>query len=81
MKPLSQVEVECLQYAADGYTVHETGRATFRSPKTIKVHRSNAYTKLGVDNITEAVVKAYLLGLITLGGHRFAPQQELQFAS
>jgi LuxR family maltose regulon positive regulatory protein len=65
IEPLSQRELEVLQLLARGSSNKEVARQLFISLPTVKWHTSNIYGKLGVQNRTQAVVKARSLGLLT----------------
>jgi LuxR family maltose regulon positive regulatory protein len=65
MEPLSQRELEVLQFIAKGSSNKEVARQLFISLPTVKWHTSNIYGKLGVQNRTQAVAKARALGLIS----------------
>jgi LuxR family maltose regulon positive regulatory protein len=65
MEPLSQRELEVLQFLAKGSSNKEVARQLFISLPTVKWHTSNIYGKLGVQNRTQAVAKARDLGLIS----------------
>jgi LuxR family maltose regulon positive regulatory protein len=65
MEPLSQRELEVLQFLAKGSSNKEVARQLFISLSTVKWHTSNIYGKLGVQNRTQAVAKARALGLIS----------------
>lgn len=61
---LSERELEVLSMVADGRSNRAVGDALGLSRRTIEVHLSNAYRKLGVKSRTEAVVVALREGLI-----------------
>lgn len=65
IEPLSERELEVLQYLAEGLNNQEIGSKLFLSPHTVKVHTRNIYAKLGVHNRTQAVVRARTLGLLS----------------
>ncbi len=62
--PLTQRELELLPLIAQRLTVAEIARDLVISPNTVKKHLSNIYTKLGVHNRRQAVVKALEVGLL-----------------
>jgi DNA-binding CsgD family transcriptional regulator len=55
---LSKREIEILHYSTRGYTINEIADAIFVSPDTVKFHRRKLFEKLGVTNITEAIICA-----------------------
>lgn len=57
---LTEREIEILHLAIKGYTVKETSEQLFVSTETIKFHRKKLFTKLEVNNISEAI--AYVIG-------------------
>lgn len=61
---LSQRELEVISLVADGRSNRAVGDALGLSRRTVEVHLSNAYRKLGVKSRTEAVVVALREGLI-----------------
>jgi LuxR family maltose regulon positive regulatory protein len=64
VEPLSDRELEVLQYIATGLTNREIGQRLYLSLNTIKVHTRNLYGKLGVNSRTQAVAKARDLGIL-----------------
>jgi LuxR family maltose regulon positive regulatory protein len=64
IEPLSEREMEVLQLVAEGLTNQEIAERLFLSLATIKWHASNIYSKLGVNNRTEAVARGQTLGLL-----------------
>jgi LuxR family maltose regulon positive regulatory protein len=64
-EPLTDRELEILQYLANGLSNQEICNKLVLSLGTVKAHTSNIYGKLGVRNRTEAVLKAQNLGLIS----------------
>ncbi len=65
IEPLSEREIEVLQFIAEGLTNQEIANRLYLSLHTVKVHARNIYGKLGVKNRTQAVAKARALGIIT----------------
>ncbi|MFN2237585.1 MAG: LuxR C-terminal-related transcriptional regulator, partial [Anaerolineales bacterium] len=64
IEPLSEREIEVLQFLAKGLTNHMIATRLFLSVHTIKAHTRNIYSKLDVNNRTQAVARARVLGLI-----------------
>ena len=64
VEPLSQRELEVLRLIAAGLTNREIADRLYLSLNTVKVHASNIYGKLGVNNRTQAVTRARDLGLL-----------------
>jgi DNA-binding CsgD family transcriptional regulator len=64
--PLSQREIECLQWAAAGKTSLEAGMIMGLSPHTVNQYLTEATVKLEAVNRTHAVAKAVRLALINL---------------
>lgn len=61
---LSDRERDCLTWCARGKTRWEVSNILYISEATVKFHIANARTKIGVFSTREAIVKAYMLGLI-----------------
>jgi DNA-binding NarL/FixJ family response regulator len=61
---LTQRELEILQLLSGGDRLREVGERLFLSPKTIKNHLTNVYSKLGVQTGAQAVAEAYRRGLV-----------------
>ncbi len=61
---LTAREVEVLQLVASGRSNREIGQVLFISAKTVSVHLTNSFTKLGASRRTEAVALARQHGLI-----------------
>lgn len=55
--PLTQREIECLQWVAEGKTDFEVGKILGISPRTVRFHVNNAKVKLGVKTRIQAVAK------------------------
>lgn len=64
LEPLTQREQEILLHISQGMTNREIADALYLARGTIKAHCHNIYSKLGVTNRTQAVLKAQELGLI-----------------
>jgi LuxR family maltose regulon positive regulatory protein len=63
VEPLSTREVEVLKLIEAGYSNHEIATRLVISIATVKRHISNIYTKLSVQNRTQAVAMGKELGL------------------
>jgi DNA-binding CsgD family transcriptional regulator len=63
---LSDRELECLGWAAQGKSAEDVAAILDRSVETVRVHLKHAYRKLNAVNRTQAVAKAMHLGLIDL---------------
>lgn len=66
LKVLTNREVEVLMLIAQGYTNKEIAEKIFVSVKTVEVHRSKIYSKLGIKSRAELVqlaIKYHLLGI------------------
>jgi len=66
--PLSETELEVLALVATGATNREVAHQRGISEATVKKHLSNINGKLGTGNRTEAVRRAFELGLVKLPG-------------
>lgn len=64
MKPLTQREVSCLQWAALGKTSWEMGVIMGLTERTINFHIHNACRKLGVHGRQAAITAALQAGLL-----------------
>ncbi|HDC4348570.1 TPA: fimbriae biosynthesis transcriptional regulator FimZ, partial [Enterobacter kobei] len=53
--PLSNREVTVLRYLANGLSNKEIAEQLLLSNKTISAHKSNIYSKLGVQSIVELI--------------------------
>lgn len=65
VEPLSEREIEVLNLIAKGLTNQVIAERLILSPHTIKTHARNIYSKLAVNNRTQAVDKARLLGILS----------------
>jgi DNA-binding CsgD family transcriptional regulator len=63
---LTQRELEVLQLLAEGATNSEISQRLFISPKTTKNHLAAIFQKLDVTNRTHALVRAVVMGLVTI---------------
>jgi len=64
VEPLSQREIEVLQLVADRMTNPEIATRLYLSFHTVKAHTRNIYGKLGVNNRTQAVARARVMGVL-----------------
>ena len=64
IEPLSEREIEVLQFLGKGLTNQVIAARLFLSVHTVKAHTRNIYSKLGVNNRTQAVVRARSLGIL-----------------
>ncbi len=62
--PLTERELECLRWAADGKTAWETGMVLNVSERTVNFHMANAQKKLMASNKIQAVARAILYNLL-----------------
>ncbi len=65
IEPLSEREIEVLQLIAEGLTNQEISSRLYLSLNTVKAHTRTIYSKLGVNNRTQAVAKARALGILS----------------
>jgi DNA-binding NarL/FixJ family response regulator len=63
---LTQRELEVLQLLAEGATNGEISQRLYISPKTTKNHLAAIFQKLDVTNRTHALVRAVVMGLVTI---------------
>ncbi|NIW45813.1 MAG: LuxR family transcriptional regulator, partial [Gammaproteobacteria bacterium] len=64
IEPLSEREIEVLQLIAMGLTNQVVAARLVLSPHTVKAHTRNIYSKLAVNNRTQAVDRARTLGIL-----------------
>jgi LuxR family maltose regulon positive regulatory protein len=64
IEPLSEREIEVLQLIAQGLSNREVGDRLYLTLNTVKAHSRTIYSKLGVNNRTQAVAKARALGIL-----------------
>ena len=64
VEPLSERELEILQLIAEGLTNRQIADRLYLSINTVKAHARNIYSKLGVNNRTQSVAKARVLGVL-----------------
>jgi predicted ATPase/class 3 adenylate cyclase/DNA-binding CsgD family transcriptional regulator len=65
VEPLSAREIQVLHLLAEGLSNREIAQRLYLSPNTVRVHTFHIYGKLGVNNRTQAVARARMLGLLT----------------
>lgn len=63
---LTHRELEVLQLLAEGATNGEISQRLYISPKTTKNHLAAIFQKLDVTNRTHALVRAVVMGLVTI---------------
>jgi len=64
IEPLSEREMQVLNYLDSALTSEDIGRELYVSVNTIRTHIKNIYRKLGVNRRAEAVDRARELGLM-----------------
>lgn len=62
-EPLSEREVEVLQWLTSGASNREIGRRLYIAESTVKRHVYNIFAKLNVRNRTQAALQAQRLGI------------------
>lgn len=65
---LSARELEVLTLLCDGFQYKEIAKQLYISEKTVKKHTSNIFSKLIVNDRTQAVIKALKNGLVQIEG-------------
>ena len=63
---LTQRELQVLQLAADGLSNKEIGQGLVISEKTVKNHIANIFSKLNVNDRTQAILYALRQGLVSM---------------
>lgn len=74
--PLSEREMDILEYLDSGLTNKEIAQKLRISPLTVRNHASSLYAKLGVSTRRQAVARARALGLLREGGRFHVPGEE-----
>jgi LuxR family maltose regulon positive regulatory protein len=64
LDPLSERELEVLNLVTKGYTNREIATELIVEVSTVKTHINRIYSKLGVNNRTQAVIRAQEMGLV-----------------
>jgi len=64
IEPLSEREIEVLQLIAEGLTNAQIASRLYLTLNTVKAHSRSIYSKLGVNNRTQAGLRARSLGII-----------------
>jgi DNA-binding NarL/FixJ family response regulator len=62
-EPLSERELEVLQYLSSGASNREIAGRLYITENTVKRHVYNIFGKLNVSNRTQAALQAYRLGI------------------
>ena len=68
IEPLTPRELEVLQLIAAGDSNQTIADKLFITLSAVKKHTGNIFNKLNVNSRTQAVVRARLLGLISMDG-------------
>ena len=63
IEPLSERELEVLQWLTSGASNREIGRRLYITESTVKRHVYNIFGKLNVHNRTQAALQAQRLGI------------------
>ena len=63
VEPLSERELEVLQWLASGVSNREIGQQLYIAESTVKRHVYNIFGKLNVRNRTQAALQAQRLGI------------------
>ena len=71
--PLSQRELEVLRHAADGLSNRQIAELLVISEKTVKNHVANIFSKLHVNDRTQAVLYALRQGLVRIVDEATSP--------
>ncbi len=64
-EPVSEREKEILRHLSAGFSDHEIAAALYLSSNTVRWYNRQIYSKLGVNNRTQAVARARALGILT----------------
>ena len=64
--PLTRRELDCLFWAAHGYSTTDTAEALELSAETVRKHVKNAAKKMNARGITQTVFLAYRMGYLQL---------------
>jgi len=65
VEPLSEREIEVLQLIAEGLTNQAIAKRLYLTVNTVKAHTRNIYSKLGVNNRTQAVARGKTIGILS----------------
>lgn len=79
-EPLSEREIEIVQWVTEGLTNREIAARAFLSPNTVKVHLRNIFAKTGVASRTELTMLAVREGWIAVPGAEAAPPESETYA-
>jgi LuxR family maltose regulon positive regulatory protein len=63
-EPLSERELEVLRLLAAGYKYKEVAERLVISMNTVRSHTKNVYSKLNVNNRTQAITRAKELNML-----------------
>jgi LuxR family maltose regulon positive regulatory protein len=64
VEPLSPRELEVLELIAQGLSNREIAARLYLALNTVKAHARSIYSKLGVNNRTQAAARARALGIL-----------------